>query len=71
MFHFYRYVSRFYGIKYNKQENYIFKSKDSNNDISRLFYMNHEDIFTAEQFNPARQTVDLLSYDEMEKKVNQ
>jgi len=48
MFHLYRYASRFYGINYNEDNNYVFKSKDITEDIKRLFYVNHEDIFTAE-----------------------
>jgi len=63
-------VSRFYGINYNKDNNYVFDSKDISKDMIRLFYANHEDIFTAEQFNPTKQTADLLSYHEMEKKTH-
>ena len=32
--------------------------------------MNHEDIFTAEQLNPAKDVVDSLVYDEMERKTH-
>jgi len=35
-----------------------------------LFYVNHEDIFTAEQINVGKTTVDLLNYDEMEKNTH-
>jgi len=63
-------IARFYGINYNKEHDYVFSSKDVKQDIIRLFYVNHEDIFTAEQFNPAKETVDLLNYDEMEKKTH-
>jgi len=35
--------------------------------VVRLFYVNHEDNFTADQFNPAKKTTDLLKYDEMER----
>ena len=70
MFHFYRYVSRFYGVNYNEDSDYVFRSKDIDKDIRRLFYVNHEDMFTAEQLNPAKETVDLLTYDEMEKNTH-
>ena len=48
MLHFYRCVSRFYGINYNEDNDYTFKSKDISKDIQRMFYVNHEDMFTAE-----------------------
>ena len=32
--------------------------------------MNHEDMFTVEQLNPAKEIVDLLTYDEMEKNTH-
>ena len=67
MFYLYRLISRFYGINYNEDNNYVFNSRNSKQDIIRLFYVNHEDMFTADQFNPAKETVDLLNYDEMEK----
>jgi len=63
-------ISRFYGINYNEDNDYIFKSKDTEKDIQRLFYVSHEDLFTAEQFNPAKKTADLLSYDEMERNTH-
>ena len=67
IFQFYRLIARFYGINYNKEQKYEFSSKNSFKDIVRLFYVNHEDMFTAGQFNTAKRTVDLLNYDEMER----
>jgi len=32
--------------------------------------VNHEDIFTAEYLNPAKDVVDSLIYDEMERRIH-
>ena len=47
IFHLYRLIARFYGINYDEDNKYTFKSKDIESDIKRLFYTNHEDNFTA------------------------
>jgi len=60
----------FYGINYDGNEDYIFRSKNVKLDIVRLFYINHEDSFTADQFNPNKETVDRLFYHEMEKETH-
>ena len=70
LFHFYRVISRFYGMNYDEDDDYIFNSKDVKSDIKRLFYMNHEDTFTADQYNKNKKTVDKLLINEMEKETH-
>ena len=47
IFHLYRQIARFYGINYDEDDGYTFKSRNITSDIKRLFYINHEDDFTA------------------------
>ena len=49
IFYCYQLISRFYGIHYDRDKNYSFKSNDIELDINKLFYVNHEDIYTADQ----------------------
>lgn len=59
-------VSRLYGLHYiednKKSGEYVFSSKNVQQDILRLFYVNHEDMFTADQMNMNRKPVDMLVY---------
>ena len=68
----YRWIARFYGINYQKTEDgdYVFKSRDIISDIMRLFYINHEDDFTANDYNKNVNIVDKLVYHEMEKEAH-
>ena len=43
----YKMIARFYGINYDEDNNFIFKSRNIGLDIKRLFYINHEDDFTG------------------------
>jgi len=70
LFCFYKLNAGVYGIKYKKEENYVFRCRDIKKDIKRLFYICHYDVFTAGQFNSARETADLLCYEEMNRKIN-
>ena len=68
--HFYRLIARFYGINYEGDKNYILKSMDVNNDINKLFYVNHEDEFTANQITNNSGITNKLFYHEMEKETH-
>ena len=70
IFHLYRVIARFYGINYDRDDDYIFKSRDIKSDINRLFYVNHEDDFTANQYNKNLKTLDKLVYHENEKETH-